>query len=37
MNLIEPKQRWADPSEAKLYVCSIPNIKIYLVVVDQSW
>ena len=37
MNLIEPKRRWADPSEAKLYVCSIPNIKIYLVVVDQSW
>ena len=29
MNLIEPKRRWADPSEAKLYVCSIPNIEIH--------
>ncbi len=36
MNLIEPKQPWADPSKAKLYVCSIPNIKIYLAVVDWS-
>ena len=36
MNLIEPKRRWADPSEAKLYVCSIPNIEIYLAVVDWS-
>jgi len=36
MNLNEPKQRWADPSEAKLYVCSIPNIKIFLAVVDWS-
>ncbi len=35
-NLIEPKRHWADPSKAKLYVCSIPNIKIYLAVVDWS-
>ncbi len=36
MNLIEPKRRWADPSKAKLYVCSIPNIQIYLAVLNWS-